>query len=270
MKTTRNTPPVVLIIAANDPSGGAGIVADIETVSHHQCQPACVLTALTVQDSVNVQRIEAVTAELLLAQAEPILADMPVAAIKIGLIGSTANITALATLLKKWRDIPVVLDPILRAGGGKPLASQDMAAHMVQELLPLTTLLTPNIHELLSLAGCSEIPEAVEKLAAAGLEWLLLTTTDETDPLSSEVTNQLFCQGQAVASWRWPRLPHTYHGSGCTLAAAAASAIALAPNAPEQILNAAYRAQAFTWQSLAAGCQLGQGQWHPNRRFTTP
>ena len=115
---TENTRPIVMSFAGHDPCGGAGIQADIETLVSLGCHCTPVVTALTVQDSVNVKDYVATDAGLLVEQARAVLEDMPVAAFKIGMIGSVQNVEAIHTIIQEYRDIPVVLDPVLAAGGG--------------------------------------------------------------------------------------------------------------------------------------------------------
>jgi hydroxymethylpyrimidine/phosphomethylpyrimidine kinase len=146
------TLPIVMTLAGNDPTGGAGIQADIEAIASMGCQAAPVITALTVQDSRNVMRFEAVDTALVIEQARAVLEDMPVAAFKLGMLGSTENVEAIHTLLTDYDQIPVVLDPILRAGGGSDLADEELLDAMRTLLFPQTTVLTPNSQEARRLA----------------------------------------------------------------------------------------------------------------------
>lgn len=253
----RSTPPTVLIFAGNDPSGGAGICADIEAVTHFGCQPLPIITAITVQDTNNVERLEPVSAELVMEQAETILNDISVDAIKIGLIGSMENLGAIKSVLKNHPDIPVIMDTILRAGGGASL-SNELIIDGLLNLLPLTTVLTPNSDEAQQLIpNAGSLDEAGAALIKAGANAVLITGThDHTD----DVINTLYA-GDNKSSLDWARLPGSYHGSGCTLASAIAAKIALG----EDINQAVNEAQQFTWESLNRGYKIGHGQYHPNR-----
>ena len=257
MKYHHSVPPTVLIFAGNDPSGGAGICADIEVVTHFRCQPLPIITALTVQDTTNVARLEPVSAELVTQQAETILNDIRVDAIKIGLIGSVENLAAIQAILKSHPDIPVVMDPILRAGGGASLSSGSFVDRL-HELLPLTTVITPNSDEAQQLVpAAGSLDEAGAALVNMGAKAVLITGThDHTD----DVVNTLYT-AHSKSSLDWPRLPHSYHGSGCTLASAIAARLALG----EELHRAVEKAQQFTWQSLKQGYRIGRGQHHPNR-----
>ncbi|MGB5624064.1 MAG: bifunctional hydroxymethylpyrimidine kinase/phosphomethylpyrimidine kinase, partial [Gammaproteobacteria bacterium] len=146
-------PPVVMIIAGNDPSGGAGISADIQAVSALGGHPAPVLTALTVQDTRNAYRVDAVEAAMVAEQARAVMADLPVRAIKIGLLANSEIGEVVADLLAEHPAIPVVLDPVLVAAGGAALAEEALVTTLIKRLLPAATLLTPNALEIRRLAG---------------------------------------------------------------------------------------------------------------------
>ncbi len=261
-------PPVVMTLGGNDPSGGAGLAADITTIVSLGCHPAPVVTALTVQDTHNVHALLPVEPAQLLAQARAVLDDMPVAAIKIGLIGSAENAGALHTLLAAYPDIPVVLDPILAAGGGAELANAALIESIQRLLLPQTTVLTPNSIEARRLAPEADTLEACAMaLLARGCRYVILTGGHEPHP--TEVVNTLYGNNRRLENWRWPRLPDSYHGSGCTLASAIAALLAQGDSAQsdEAIQSAIYRAQHFVWRSLQAAFRAGGGQALPNRLF---
>lgn len=250
-------PPVVLCLSGHDPSGGAGIQADIETLAALGCHAASVITCLTQQDTRNVREIIPQQPEDLRRQAETVLADMPVAAIKIGLIGDAAIAEAIARLLAAHPDIPVVLDPVLAAGGGASLSNDGLLQAIREHLLPLTTMLTPNSLEARVLAGLVDLDGCAHWLLARGCRYVLITGSHEDRP---DVINTLYSQS-LQESFRWQRLPHEYHGSGCTLASAVAAYLARGANP----MAAAHDAQRYTWQALEGGFRPGQGQYLPRR-----
>lgn len=251
----------VLIIAGNDPTGGAGITADIESVVSQGCFALPVITCVTVQDTCNVVSINPLESELVLEQARTVLEDLSVNAIKIGLLGSEENVEAVHELLADYPDIPVVLDPILSAGGGQALATEGIIEAIKELLLPYTTVLTPNTEEALRLIpGADNIQAAALALQELGCEYVLVTGTHENSP---NVINRLFGQQQELQKYNWERLPHVFHGSGCTLASSLAGLLAQGLD----IAEAVEQAQQFTWQSLKHGGRLGMGQYHPNRLF---
>jgi hydroxymethylpyrimidine/phosphomethylpyrimidine kinase len=269
MQNAPPTFPIVMTLAGNDPSGGAGLAADIETLVSLGCHPAPVITALTVQDTHNVQALLPIDPDQVLAQARAVLEDMPVATFKIGVIGGTDNAAALHRLLTAYPHIPVVLDPVLAAGGGAELANAALIESIQTLLLPLTTVLTPNSVEARRLAPEADTLEACAMaLLARGCRYVLITGGHESEP-PAEVVNTLYGNNRLLETWRWPRLPDSYHGSGCTLASAIAALLAQShsPRSEESICSVLYRAQHYTWRSLQAGYEAGGGQPLPNRLF---
>lgn len=254
--------PTVLCFSGHDPSGGAGVQADIETLISHQCHAVSVITALTEQDTVNVRRLHPQAPEAVIQQAQTLLADVEVAAIKIGLIGDAGVAEAIATILQRHPDIPVVLDPVLAAGGGSELASQRLIETLVERLLPLTTLVTPNSVEARRLAGSEDLQRCGRLLQAKGAQNVLITGTHEQ---SEHVHNRLFMPDGLEECFSWERLPHSYHGSGCTLASAIAALLAR----DLDVFSAVNEAQDYTWQTLASAYAAGKGQLNPDRLFWT-
>jgi hydroxymethylpyrimidine/phosphomethylpyrimidine kinase len=255
-----SSPPIVLTFAGSDPTGGAGLQADVLTLASMGCHPLSVVTALTVQDTHGVESVDAVDSARVRAQAERLLADMPVAAFKLGLLGSSANIEAISAILADYPDVPVVLDPVLASGRGDPLASEDMLQALRELLVPQATIVTPNSIEARRLAQASSLSESARKLVHCGAEYVLITGTHEA---GAEVVNTLYDSGGVVREDRWARLAGSYHGSGCTLASAIAAALANGLGMPQAVRDA----QEFTWQTLAAGFKPGGGQFLPDRFF---
>lgn len=253
--------PVVMTFAGNDPTGGAGIQADIEAIASMGCQAAPVITTLTVQDTRNVIRFEPVSSLLLIEQARAVLEDMPIACFKLGMLGSVENVEAIHTLLRDYPEIPVVTDPVLRAGGGNELADDELIDAMITLLLPLTTVLTPNSQEARRLAPEADTLDACgQELLATGCELVLITGTHEN---TATVDNILYGNMRKLETFSWERLPHSYHGSGCTLASGIAGLLGqgLEP------FTAIHEAQEYTWEALKNGYRVGMGQHLPNRLF---
>ncbi len=252
--------PVVLCFSGHDPSGGAGVQADIETLISHQCHPCSVITALTEQDSSNVKKLIPQHVDDISQQAHTLLSDFPVRAFKIGLIGTADIAKAIAAILKSNPDIPVVLDPVLAAGGGKQLSSTPLLDSIAQHLVPLTTILTPNSDEARKLTGLDDLDACAAYLQQLGCQNVLITGTHEQ---SEQVHNRLYMPEQKQETFTYQRLPQSYHGSGCTLASASAALLAhgLEP------FTAVTEAMEFTWNSLQAAYHPGQGQYNPQRLF---
>lgn len=250
-------PPVVLCLSGHDPTGGAGVQADIEILRQLGCHPATVVTALTAQDTHDVQAIYPQDTESFLFQARLVLADLPVSAIKIGLLGSAGIAVAVARLIDEAGPLPVVLDPILAAGGGQELAGAALLQALLENLLPRATVVTPNIPEARRLTGHQAPADCAQALLDRGCLNVLLTGAHED---GFDVVNRWYHAG-GMEETRWPRLPGNYHGSGCTLAAALAGALARGLPWPDAIALA----QRVTWEALRNGYPLGGGQWLPGR-----
>jgi hydroxymethylpyrimidine/phosphomethylpyrimidine kinase len=249
--------PIVLCIGGHDPSGGAGIQADIETAQALGCRATSLITCLTTQDSRDVRALHPLPVEDLLGQLDCLLADLHPQAIKIGLLGSAEVIPPLAERLATLT-IPLVLDPVLAAGGGQRLADERLVAALRRYLLPLTTLLTPNRAEARRLAMTAEPDTAARELLGLGAGAVLLTGADEAQ--GEHVINRLFHEA-GERDFNWPLLPHSYHGSGCTLATACACGLARGGGLAPVVAQA----QAWTWQTLAHAEHPGHGQWLPHR-----
>jgi hydroxymethylpyrimidine/phosphomethylpyrimidine kinase len=257
------TPPIVLAFAASDPTGGAGIQADLLTIASLGCHPLSVLTGLTVQDTRGVDSLLAIEPAWVASQARRVLEDIPVAAFKIGVLGSARNAEAIAAVLAAHPLTPVVLDPVLASGRGDALANSETVKVLRASLFKRTTVLTPNSVEARRLAGAapdSDLASCARRLAADGCRYVLITGTHET---GAEVVNVLYDARGVVREDRWQRLPGSYHGSGCTLASALAALLARGLD----VERAARQAQEYTWQSLAAGFSPGRGQAIPDRFF---
>lgn len=261
------SPPIVLTFAATDPSGGAGLQADILTLSSMGCHALSVVTAVTVQDTVGVEDVMPLDAEWVADQARSVLEDMPVAVFKIGLLGSVEIIAAIAEVVSDYPEVPLVLDPVLSSGRGDELATDDMVIAMRELLIPQTTLITPNSLEARRLAtddgDDSDDPaleECARRILTLGCEYVLITGTHENTP---QVVNILYSQDGVVRSDSWQRLPGTYHGSGCTLASAIAATIANGLPITEAVRDA----QEYTWQTLSSAYRPGMGQQIPDRLF---
>jgi len=271
-------PPLVMTFAATDPTGGAGIQADILTLSSMGCHALSVVTAITVQDTSGVEGILAMDADWVTDQARSILEDVPVAAFKLGLLGSIENIAAIAEIVSDYPDIPLVLDPVLASGRGDQFADEEMVAALIELLLPETTILTPNSLEARRLAQEEDEEEGEEpktdqeqsailsldacarRLVNAGTEYVLITGTHEN---TAQVANVLYGPQGIIRTDKWERLPGSYHGSGCTLASAITASLA----GGADIEAAVQEAQEYTWQALAAGFRPGMGQFIPDRLF---
>jgi hydroxymethylpyrimidine/phosphomethylpyrimidine kinase len=253
----------VLAFSASDPTGGAGMQADLLTIASLGCHPLSVLTALTAQDTRGVEALIDVEPAWIARQARVLLDDIPVAAFKLGVLGSARNVEAVAAILAQHPHTPVVLDPVLASGRGDALSDGHTVQALRSALLPLTTVLTPNSPEARRLAlaaSGADLADCARMLTALGCKYVLVTGTHEP---GAQVVNTLYGAGGVLREDRWPRLAGEYHGSGCTLASAVAAFLAKGL----AVEDAVRQAQAYTWKTLEAGFQPGRGQQLPNRFF---
>ena len=240
--------PTVLVFAGLDPGGGAGLAADIAAIGALGGHALPVATALTVQDNNRVHEVQPVDAGLVLRQADALVDSFGIDAVKIGIPGSRENAAVIARLLRRLRatdpHLPVVLDPVLASGHGDALGKGNAIAALA-ELLPLATVLVPNL------------PEAAA-LGALPCEHVLVTGGHGEGDV---VVNRWLQGGVEQRTWRLPRLPHSYHGSGCTLAAAIAARLALG----DPMAQALEHAQDYCHQTLAHAFRIAPGQRIPRR-----
>ena len=237
------TPPRILVIAGSDSSGGAGIQADIKTVTMLGGYAMSAITAITAQNTLGVSAVEALSPELILAQIDACLADIGADAVKIGMLGSAAIAHAVADRLEQV-DCPVVFDPVMIATSGAMLADAETVAAF-ERLMRLATVTTPNVPELAALGGDAAMAaRAVAYLAKGG------------DAQGDVVEDRLVVPGQEPVIWQAARIAtrHT-HGTGCTLA----SAVATGLGAGLDLVTAVERARAFVRAALLAAPGFGSG-----------
>jgi hydroxymethylpyrimidine/phosphomethylpyrimidine kinase len=242
-----NLRPCVLVFSGLDPSGGAGIQADIEAIAAQGAHALPIVTALTVQDNERVHEVVPVDAALLARQAMLLVDSMPIRAVKIGIPGNLANAETIACIVQLLRartpTLPVVLDPVLSSGRGDPLVRGNALAALAP-LLAVATVATPNLPEAAAL-GAIDCPH-------------LLVTGGHGN--GDEVVNRWHSR-DGVRDWRWPRLPGDFHGSGCTLASSLAARLALG----DPMAQALDRAQRACNQALADAYAIAGGQRIPRR-----
>jgi len=244
--------PTVLVFAGLDPGGGAGLAADIAAIGALGGHALPVATALTVQDNNRVHEVRPVDAGFVTRQADALIATCRIDAVKIGIPGSRENAAAIARLLRQLRaadpQLTVVLDPVLASGHGDALGKGSALAAL-GELLLLATIVTPNLPEA---AALGEIP----------CEHVLLTGGHGEGEI---VVNRWLRAGVEQQSWRLPRLPHAYHGSGCTLASAVAAHLARG----DAMADALHGAQHYCHQALEHAFSIAPGQRIPRRILHT-
>jgi hydroxymethylpyrimidine/phosphomethylpyrimidine kinase len=252
--------PTVLCFSGLDPSGGAGLQADIEAIGQSGAHAAIACTALTIQNSQQVFGFEATSKELLLAQANAVVNDLPIQCVKSGMLGTTDNIAALAEFLTDHPDYLYVLDPVLVANSGGSLGNQDTLVKAFIELIPLATLITPNTIELRALTGIQDLEQATEKLFQMGAKAILVKGGHEDT--ADYIRNALYLNGEFISETRCPRLEGEYHGSGCSLASFIAGRLAQG----DDLKQAVHHAETWLFGVLKnAESPVAHGQKIPKR-----
>lgn len=256
--------PSVLTIAGSDPSGGAGIQADLKTIAAFSLYGSSVITALTAQNTTRVYLVEDVSIPMLTNQLDAVLSDIPPKAIKIGMAGSPSSIEVIASRLSKFPLIPIVLDPVMVSTSGGTLFEKEGIKNLTELLLPLTTLVTPNIPEaqvLLStkssLLSTKDMEEAVTELWDKYKTSFLLKGGH-----SQSHANDVLCHNGSL-TWFYGKRIQTKnsHGTGCTLSSAIACGLAKGNSLEKSILSA----KEYISGALMAGLELGKGNgpvWH--------
>lgn len=251
----------VLSIAGSDPSGGAGIQADLKAFSARGVYGMAVITALTAQNTQGVSAVHPVPPDFVAEQIRMVFADVRVDAVKIGMIANAAIAEAVAEALSSHRHVPVVLDPVMIAKGGAALLDPQAVAALNHALLPCATLLTPNLPEAAALLGCSEAKNRAEmedqgrRLLALGPSAVLvkgghLLAQDSPDVLvTSDGVSWLEAQRVETANT---------HGTGCTLSSALAAEIGKG----RLPFEAAVTAKAYLAAAIAASGKLSVGHGH--------
>ena len=250
--------PIALTIAGSDSSGGAGIQADLKTFSAFGVYGASVVTALTAQNTRGVQAVEAVSAGFVTAQLDSVLSDFAVDAIKTGMLADSEIVEAVARVLRGGPPRPLVVDPVMVATSGDVLLKPDAIGAVRSALIPLATLITPNLAEAAVLLGTdkagseAETREQARALLGLGCHAVLVKGGHGSGDQAVDV----LADASGAETFASPRIatPHT-HGTGCTLSAAVAALLAQGAALPDAVR----RAKAFVWHGLQAGRTLGVG-----------
>jgi len=256
---------VALTIAGSDPSGGAGIQADLKTFHQHGVYGMSVITLLTVQNTQTVSRVEVLSPELVRAQLEAVISDISPQAAKTGALGNAAVITTVAEIARQCR-FPLVVDPVMVSKHGAPLIDTEAVDTLKEKLLPLAYLVTPNLHEAGLLTGMEVTDEitmvhAMSELLAMGPRNVLI----KGGHLEGEALDLLWCEGK-VYCIRGERIETTQtHGTGCVYSAAITAHLAHG----RRLVDAVYAAKAFVTEAIRSNPSLGRGYGPVNMFVTT-
>lgn len=261
MRNKAHTVPIVMTFSCNDPCGGSGIQADIETLGSLGCHCVPVITAVCVQDTTICYKINPTPSLLVVEQARAILQDMPVAAIKVGMLGSVANMRALHSVLKDYPNIPVVLDPVLYSEHSRLDFDRDMLEAIVALLMPLTTICIPNIAESKALSPQADTIDAcAQEIMEHGADYILMTGAFSKE---RKMLNSFYGNYRCLETFLWDNLQTDYLGFDCTLSASIAALLAqgLPPS------SAVHKAQKYTYACVNKAYRIGMGKPLLNRLF---
>lgn len=249
----------MLSIAGSDPSGGAGVQADLKAFSALGAYGMCALTALTAQNTTGVRGVSAVDPSFLRDQIEAVFDDVRVDAVKIGMVGSAASVTIVAECLERYRPAVVVVDPVMVAKSGDRLIDDAAVAALRERLLPLASLVTPNLPEAAVLLGEDEAPATVDAMEAAGMRLLgsgARAALVKGGHLDGDAVTDVLCESTGTRAYGAERVrTSNTHGTGCTLSSAIA---ALAP-ASASMADAVDAARRYLLMALGAADRLSVG-----------
>lgn len=256
VRKRQKVPPVILSIAGYDPSSGAGIAADIKTISAHGCYALTCITALTVQSTLGVKRVVPVAGKVISDTLNTLASDIEIAAVKIGMLGSADAARAVAGFIRQFRPAIVVLDPVLRSSSGAELISAEAIRVLRTRLLPLATVITPNIAEAAALTGLKlelqqEMAMVAERLRSMGPASVIITgghLSRPTDLVSEKGKEPVFLNGRRIKT-------SSTHGTGCVFSTALACNLARRLTLHE----AARRAKNFVRAALRQSPGIGKG-----------
>ncbi|MGB9071943.1 MAG: bifunctional hydroxymethylpyrimidine kinase/phosphomethylpyrimidine kinase [Terriglobales bacterium] len=253
------TPPVVLTIGGFDPSSGAGITADIKTIAAHECYGISCITALTVQSTTGVRRVEPVAPQTITETLQELVLDLEVAAVHIGMLGSHGGAQAVAEFLAEARLPHVVLDPILKSSSGAALLDAPGTGLLIEKLIPLSQVITPNLDEASALTGLTVTDVGQMRLAAARLHSMGAVNVVVTGGHLEKAIDLLsFTTPRGIEQETFKadrQKSSSTHGTGCAFATALACHLAHGRSLPEAVLLS----KAFVGAAIANAHRLGRG-----------
>jgi hydroxymethylpyrimidine/phosphomethylpyrimidine kinase len=262
------TSPLILTFGAADPIGAIGIQADLASFAAMGCHGLSVITSILIADTARIEDMQIIDADWVADQARVVLEDMPVAAFKVGAVGSIETVSAIAEIVSDYPDIPLILDPFISSMPDQGQDSEDMLIAIRELLIPQTTLILASAVELARFAETWREPSSGDDTMAVdamriidmGCEYLFVTGTPGD---VHEVANMLFDESGMLRRDTWPRLPGSFSGAGSTLSATIAAMLANGVDVPEAV----FEAQEFTHAALSNAHRLGMGKLTPDRYF---
>ena len=258
-----NSPNIVLTIAGFDPSSGAGVTADIKAIAAHGCYGVACITGLTVQSTQGVRRVEPVAGKLIRETLKELASDFTFAAARIGMLASSDAVSAVVDFLKNNKVPNVILDPAIRASSGAPLLDKDGVEKMRKELLPLATVITPNIDEAAALAGMPVTNVEQMKAAAAALHKLGAKAVVVTGGHLDKPVDVLSANGVVHEFASDKQRSTSTHGTGCAFATALACHLA----SGKDLDDAVVMSKAYVSSAIARAPKIGKGAGPVNHLF---
>lgn len=241
----------ILVIGGHDPTGGAGIQADIETLTALKCHPSCLISCLTSQNTSKFVKTYPIKSEVFKEQAQLLMSDINFDLIKVGAIGSEKIADEIIEILKILNK-KVIIDPIISASMGGEIANLELIKKIKEEIFPLSYLITPNFSEAKILSEDSTLNGLISN------ENMNITNilVKDCKPIKNKITNQLYTSKKLVEEWTFNRIPGSYHGTGCTLSSAITGFLSQGYALKDSIKLA----QVFTSESIKNSFTIGKGQ----------
>ena len=244
--------PSILAISGHDPTGGAGVQADIETITACGGKAVTLITCLTSQNTKKFEKYYPLNERIFAKQSKLLLSENSLDAIKIGSIGSVPIIKETYRLLKKSETKKIILDPVIYPTAGGKLLDEKMLKSSIKLLFPNVFLLTPNKEEVLEITCEKDVFRGIAKLFALGVKNILLK---DFNPNKEKIFNRLYSDEKTYQEWEIRRIPGNYHGTGCTLS----SAIATFFSKNNNIIESVNLAQNFVVHAIQNSSKLGRG-----------
>ncbi len=258
------SPPVILTIAGFDPSSGAGVTADIKTIAAHGCYGVAAITALTVQSTAGVRQVSPIAPQLLADSLEELVSDVQVSAVHIGMLGSGEIASRVAEFLERAKLPNVVLDPVLEASSGAELLDKAGIGVMMERLLPLAAVITPNVNEAATLTGTEVTTVDAMKSAAQSLHEMGAKGVVITGGHLERAVDLLSVSGEFVQVFRSDRLnSQNTHGTGCAFSTAITCQLAMGRSLSAAVLMS----KAYITAAIVNGYPVGKGAGPVNHMY---
>ena len=245
--------PVILAIGGHDPTGGAGIQADIETITSHDCHAVSLITCLTSQNTKEFMATDEVDPNVFAKQARSLLSDVRVDVVKIGAIGSLEIAKEISGLLSYLKNVVVIVDPVIKSSSGGTLVKKEALEVLKSLIFPKSLLITPNLEEAMALSRKENLDMVLEDLFSFNPQNILIKDIKLS---KKSITNCLYSKRKLIKKWNNPKVQGNFHGTGCNLASSISCFVARSKNIKDSI----ELAQTYIYQSIKNSVEIGKGQ----------